>query len=89
MAMLNNEWIVDFVIERILKEGGDLKSTKDSFDDQCYFKSIKSFHKLCFNLGENSYALNKVEIFKGLCSKNSNYKRLYNLITEICSENLH
>ena len=89
MAMVENECKVDLVMERILKASKDLKSTKDSFDDQCYFKTIKIFHKLCFNLGENSYALHKVEIFKGLCSKNINYERLHNHIAEICSEKLH
>ena len=76
---------VDAVMEKIFNELQDSNSTQEEeINDICYFKAVELFHKTCYNLGENSYALMKVENLRRLCSKDNDSK-LFKTIHQVCS----
>ncbi|QQP52127.1 Uncharacterized protein FKW44_004158, partial [Caligus rogercresseyi] len=47
-----------------LEEAIPLKETNHS----CYFAAVEAIHGSCFNLGENSYALEFLQYFVNICS---------------------
>ena len=72
--LLRNQQIVDRTYDNILTKYLELETnnTGDSdgeLDRDCYFSVVRHVHEFCFNLGENSEALQKIQRLRGLCFK--------------------
>ena len=88
--LLENQQIVDRTYDNILTRYLETNNTGDSdgaLDRDCYFSVVKHVHEFCFNLGENSEALQKIKRLRGLCFKGDKrpaLKSLKTLIKEVC-----
>ena len=90
--LLRNQQIVDRTFDNILTRYLELETnnTGDSdgaLDRDCYFSVVRHVHEFCFNLGENSEALQKIQRLRGLCFKGDKrqaFNGLKTLIKEVC-----
>ena len=87
--LFRNQETVDRTYDNILARYLE-NNTGDSdgaLDRDCYFSVVRHVHDFCFNLGENSEALQKIQRLKGLCFKGDKrpaLKGLKTLIKEVC-----
>ena len=88
--LLRNQQTVDRTYDNILARYLENNNTGDSdgvLDRDCYFSVVKHVHDFCFNLGENSEALQKIQRLRGLCFKEDKKPALNSfqtLIKEVC-----
>lgn len=54
-------------------------------EKECYFAAVDEFHKTCFNLGMNDYALRMTNTLVNLCERKYNIQTINDAIKTICT----
>ena len=71
--LLRNQQTVDRtydnILTRYLETNNNTGGSDGALDRDCYFSVVRHVHEFCFNLGENSEALQKIQRLRGLCFK--------------------
>ena len=66
--------------KRMFEAGTPVLSKHD-----CYFAAVDAFHRECYNLGKNDYALRLVYALANLCEEGHDGEAIVRAIGDVCS----